>query len=663
MRTNADAAGMKPAARAKLSRIYQPAVRRLRPQAAWRARLRFWLAHSALVALLIGLSVWAIIWLNRPPKVEPVFELTVGEGAGPVREFALRDVRGTVHTTEEWNGRPGIVLLFLATECPVANGYAPEMARLFRNFEPRGVLFLGIHADSDVTAETAAAHASEYGLPFPILLDPEQNVAHQAGVRVTPEAVVLLPDGQVVYRGRIDDRYASTGQHRLTAQVFDLRIALEAILADEMPVVTQTRAFGCPLPTYQKESHSSETTTFNRHVAPILFRSCVRCHRPGEVGRFSLMSYSDALKRADFVRDVTADGRMPPWKPHPGAGVFLDAPRLSAHEKNVIRTWVETGCKQGDRSDLPALPVYTNGWQLGEPDLILTMPEPYRLLPGGPDAYRSFPIRFPLDHDAIVTGIEFRPDNRRIVHHSRTYLDQTGDARRRDASDPEAGFTGWFKESGGLDLPYPSIGAWTPGMTPRFAPDGVGRLIPRGADVVLQIHYHPTGKAESDQSSVGLFFTKKPISKTMAGFTLCTEHIDIPPGAKRHKIILSTRMKADVHLYSVVPHAHYLCREFRLAATLPDGTEQPLLWITDWDLDWQDQYRYAKPVRLPKGTVVTLAAYYDNSAENPRNPHTPPLHVRYGVGTNDEMCACHLEFLPDDASGAAAYKQKSPFGL
>jgi hypothetical protein len=200
-------------------------------------------------------------------------------------------------------------------------------------------------------------------------------------------------------------------------------------------------------------------------------------------------------------------------------------------------------------------------------------------------------------------------------------------------------------------------------MTSRFAPDGVGRLIPRGSDVVVQIHYHPTGKPESDRSSIGLYFSKKPVSKTMAGLTLCSEHIDIPPGAKRHKIIVSARMKADVHLYTVVPHAHYLCREFRLAATLPDGTVQPLLWITDWDLDWQDQYRYALPVRLPKETVVTLAAYYDNSADNPRNPHAPPVRVRYGVGTNDEMCACHLEFLPDDASGHAAYKQKSPFGL
>jgi len=629
----------------------------------WLARPGFWLCGGVLGAVMIGLSVPAINWLNKPPKVEPAFEQTVGEGAGPIKEFALKDVRGTLHTRAEWTGRPATVLFLLALECPVANSYAPEMARLYRDFSPRGVLFLGIHVDSEVTAESAAIHASEYGLPFPILLDPEQGVARQAGIRVTPEAVVLLPDGQVVYRGRIDDRYAPGGQHRPLARVHELADALQAVLADEMPVVTQTRAFGCPLPSKGSARVHDEPITFNRQVAPILFRSCVRCHRPGEVGPFSLLTYTDAAKRAEFIREVTADGRMPPWKPHPGAGVFLDAPRLSAHEKDVIRIWVETGCERGDPADLPEPPTFTDGWQLGQPDLVLTMPEPYWLPAGGPDIYRSFPLPVPLAKDAMITGIEFRPDNRRIVHHSRVYLDQTGDAVRRDSSDRQPGFSGWFAETGGLDLPYPGIGAWTPGMTPRFAPDGVGRLIPRGADVVLQIHYHPTGKPEADRSSVGFFFANKPISKMMAGFTLCTEQIDIPPGAKRHRIILSTRMKADVHLYTVVPHAHYHCREFRLAATLPDRTTQPLLWITDWDLDWQDQYRFAKPVRLPKGTVLTLAAYYDNSEDNPRKPYKPPRRVRYGVGTNDEMCACHLEFLPDDASGHAAYKQKSPFGL
>ncbi len=375
------------------------------------------------------------------------------------------------------------------------------------------------------------------------------------------------------------------------------------------------------------------------------------------------MTLRDAAKRADFIALVTASDRMPPWKPHPGAGTFLDARRLSERDKEILRNWAETGCAAGDPADLPPPPAFDDGWQLGQPDVVLSMPEPYEIPAGGPDIYRSFCLGIPLDQKAVITGIEFRPGNQRVVHHSRTYVDSTGDARRLDRSDPKPGYAGRAGLSGGMELPYPGIGAWTPGMTPRFAPDGCGRLIAAGSDIVLQVHYHPTGKPERDQSQVGLFLAKKPVVRTMAGYSLCTDRLDIPPGAKRHRVLLSTRLKADIHLYSVVPHAHYLCREFRLAATLPDGTMVPLLWITDWDFDWQDQYRYAQPVRLPTNTVVTLAVYFDNSAENPRNPHRPPRRVHYGISTKDEMCACHLEFMPDDPSGYAAYPMKSPFGL
>jgi hypothetical protein len=440
-------------------------------------------------------------------------------------------------------------------------------------------------------------------------------------------------------------------------------MALEALLADEMPVVTSAEAGGRPLPPPKEVNDAQEPeVTFSTHVAPILWKNCVRCHRPGEVGPFSLLTYNDAAKRATFIYEVAASGRMPPWKPRPGAGIFVDAQRVSAADIETLGLWVEGGCKPGNPAGLPAPPRFSTGWQLGQPDIILTMQEPYVVPAGGPDIYRSFCLRVPLDHDVTIRGVEFRPGNRRVTHHSRIYLDETGDARWRDQRDSKLGFGGRFTGSG-FELPYAGLGAWTPGMTARFAPDGSGRTVRRGSDVVLQIHYHPSGKLETDRSSIGLYIAKKPVTKTMAGYTLCTDRIDIPAGENRHKIILSTRIKADIHLYTVVPHAHYLCREFRLAATLPDGTVQPLLWITDWDMDWQDQYRYAKPVRLPRGTILTLAAYFDNSAGNPRNPNKPPRRVRYGVETKDEMCACHLEFLCDDAAGPAAYTQKSPFGL
>jgi peroxiredoxin len=578
--------------------------------------------------------------------------------------FSLEDVQGTRHTLAEWAGHSGVVLLFIGTECPVSNGYAPEMARLAREFGPRGFLFYGVHSGRNVTAASAATHQAEYDLPFPVLLDSDHVVARQAGARVTPEAIVVLPDGQVLYRGRIDDRYTASVSKRSQPRNRELQSALEAILADESPTVAVTQPFGCPIPSRpHAKVINDEVVTFSKHVAPILFKNCVSCHRPGEVGPFSLLTYRDAAKRADFIRDVVNSGQMPPWKPHPGAGVFLDAKRLSVIEKETLSRWAETGCEPGNPADLPKLPRFPEGWQLGKPDLVITMPETFTVPADGPDLYRSFAVPLPLDHEVTINGVEFHPGNRRVAHHSRMYLDDTGEARRREQADPQPGFNAWHKNPAGQDLPYPGIGGWTPGMTPRFAPEGVGRIIPRGSDLIMQLHYHPVGKPEPDRSSIGLYFARKPVTRKLAGYVLCTDQIDIPPGAKRHKIILSTRLKANIHLYTVVPHAHYLCREFRLSATLPDGTNQPLLWINDWDLDWQDQYRYAKPVRLPKGTVVTLAAYFDNTDENPKNPFKPPRRMRYGVETKDEMCACHLEFLPDDPSGYEAYQRKSPFSL
>jgi hypothetical protein len=651
----------------------RPAARRVR----WRrgpsacgindaARRRRILLLALLIVSLMGfLGERAVRSLSAPPRVEPGFERITCERPGPVKEFALRDVHGTLHTNEVWKGRPAIVLLFLPDHGLAPNGLRQEIERLVRKYTSRGCLFAAILVDAAEQYTWAPEFTGEHDLALPVLLDPAGRVARQTGVRATPEVAVLRADGQVLFRGPIGGDGGVGSHGRLEAQAYALEPALDAILAGEMPIAALTAPFEGPHadPDAVADLRPGEEITFARHVAPILYNNCVRCHRPGQVGPFSLLSYKDAVKRASVLYDAASSGRMPPWKPHPGVGLFLDAVRLSATEVETLGMWVLTGCKQGESAELPTPPSFADVWQLGEPDLVLEMPETFNIPANGPDIYRSFCVPFPLDHDVTIHGVEFRPGNRRVAHHSRIYLDETGDARARDRDDSAPGFTGWFGIDSRLDLPYPGIGAWTPGMTPRFAPEGVGRVIRRGSDVVVQIHYHPIGKPETDKSSVGLFFTTKPTTKTMAGYALCTDQIDIPPGEKRHKIILSTRLKADIHLYTVVPHAHYLCREFRLAATLPDGSFEPLLWITDWDMDWQDQYRYSLPVPLPAGTVLTLAAYFDNSDDNPRNPNKPPRRVRYGVETKAEMCACHLEFLVDDPRARAIYTQKSPFGL
>ncbi len=417
-------------------------------QARWRAGRRRRLRGSLILVALAAAVVPAVRWSLEPPTREPLFEGIIAQAPGPIKEFALLDIHGASHTLAEWVDRPGIVLIFMSTNCPVTDAYLPEIAKLAREYTGRGIGFYGIHSDPDVTSQSAANHASTHGLPFPILLDPDQRVARQVAAHVTPEVFLVASDGQVLYRGRIDDRFSSDGRRHSRVQSRDLESALEAVVANESPATTATRPFGTPLPPRRRVSSKDETITFTKHVASILWKNCATCHRPGAVAPFPLLTYNDAARRADFIGDVVESGQMPPWKPHSGAGVFREASRLSPFEKEILRAWARSGRTEGDPTDLPKMPKFRDGWQLGEPDIVITMPQPFTIPATGRDIYQAFAVPLDLGRDIVINGLEFHPGNSRAVHHSRLYLDATGDARRRDLADPAPGFSGIAKLRG-----------------------------------------------------------------------------------------------------------------------------------------------------------------------------------------------------------------------
>jgi mono/diheme cytochrome c family protein len=387
-----------------------------------------------------------------------------------------------------------------------------------------------------------------------------------------------------------------------------------------------------------------QRVTYCRDVAPILYRHCAGCHRPGEVGPFPLLSYKDAAKRADFLKQVTAQRRMPPWKAEPGYGDFLDARRLSDDELHTLARWADGGAPEGDPRDLPPPPQFADGWQLGQPDLVLKMPEPFTVPAGGRDVFRCFVIPTGLAENRTVAAVEFRPGNRRVVHHALFFLDSLGAARKRDEADPGPGYASF----GGIGiLPTGILGGWAPGAQPHRLPDGVGRFLRKNSDLVLQIHYHTTGKEEIDQSSVGSTFTKKPADKILMGVVLLNRKVDIPPGAADYRLTASSTLRVDVHAIGVTPHMHLLGREMKVKAVRPDGREVPLVWIKDWDFNWQGQYLFRAPVALPRGTRLELEAVYDNSAANVKNPSNPPKRVQWGEQTTDEMCLCGVHVVAD----------------
>ncbi len=389
--------------------------------------------------------------------------------------------------------------------------------------------------------------------------------------------------------------------------------------------------------------------TFSRDVAPILFESCATCHHPGGVGPFSLLSFSDAKKRARQIAEVTRSRYMPPWLPDPIDVELEGNRRLAETDIETIQRWVEQGGPQGDPAQLPPQPELPEGWQLAEPDLVVTPPAAYTLPAEGEDVYRNLVLSTPLESTRYVRAVDIRPGNPRVVHHAILRIDRTRSSRRLAAQDPQPGWGGTMS-MGDSEPPDGHFIGWTPGRVPDPGdPDLAWKLEP-GTDLVLQLHMKPTGKPETIRPSVGLYFADGPPRRKLFRFVLSDTKIDIAPGDSRYVVEKEYILTADLELISVYPHAHYLARTMNAWARLPDGTELELMHIPEWDFNWQDQYRYAKPVLLPANTRLAMRIVYDNSADNPRNPNHPPRRVRFGTQTTDEMGSMSFEALLKDES-------------
>jgi len=553
-------------------------------------------------------------------------------------EISILDLKGSAHHLGCRPERKALALVFLSTECPIANGYIPELNRLHARFESEhsGVELYGVISSRSTTREQAAKHSEEYQPSFPVLFDASGDLAAELQPTHTPEAFVFDHLGKLIYRGRIDDTYAGLGKRREKASQHDLADAISAAVNHKAPVAPQADPVGCRFES-RKSSAERSSVTYTRDIAPLLQANCMNCHREGEVAPFPLTSYEDAAKRAGQIVDVTASKFMPPWRPEPEFGHLLGERRLTQRQIEMISEWAEAGAPEGDRLELPPAPKFVDGWLLGEPDLVVKMPESFEVPADGRDVFRNFVIPLDLAEDKLVALAEFRPGNRRIVHHALFYLDSNGAARKKDGADPGPGY-GSFGGPG--FVPTGAIGGWAPGGNPLPLPDNMGRALKKGSDLVLQVHYHPSGKREVDQSTVGIHFVKQSSTKVVAGLMVLDRSLNIPAGEKEHSMSGTYTLPSDVTLVGVTPHMHLLGREMKAVATLPDGRTEPLIWIKDWNFNWQDQYLFAEPIRLPRGTRLDVSAVYDNSTGNPLNPNTPPKRVTWGEQTTDEMFIC-----------------------
>jgi hypothetical protein len=385
------------------------------------------------------------------------------------------------------------------------------------------------------------------------------------------------------------------------------------------------------------EPKAPEKPTYAEHVAPILNKSCVPCHRPGEVAPFSLVGYDNASKWAPMISAVTKAKRMPPWKAVHGYGEFMDENILSAEQLATLENWEKTGSTRGDKDKEPPTPKFESEWPLRQPDIIISPTKPYKLDAEGDDVYRNFVIDLDIKEPMWVKAMAIKPGNPKIVHHVITFLDERGLAKKLEAQNTD-GQEGYTSSGGGVGFnPTGSLGGWAPGLNVRETPEGTAFLVKPNTTLVVQVHYHKTGKPEEDLTRVGLYLAKEEITKTMDLDWIFNFRVAIPAGEKAHKVTQTRPIPVDVTLYGAMPHMHLLGRSMKAWVELPDGSTKPLVWIDDWDFNWQMSYSLKEPLKVPKGSKIQVEAIYDNSADNPRNPNNPPQMVRWGEQTTDEM--------------------------
>jgi Flp pilus assembly protein TadD len=389
---------------------------------------------------------------------------------------------------------------------------------------------------------------------------------------------------------------------------------------------------------------AQEAPTYAEHVAPILNNRCVQCHRPGGIGPFSLLTYQDVYRRADRIVRATSAGVMPPWLPDAGYREYLGERRLSDEEIAIIQNWFITGRLAGDTTNLVAPSFQQSPWQLGTPDLVVPI-DAFEVEPHDTDVYRNLVVPIPVGERRYVQSVELRPGGPNVVHHARMMVDTTSSSRELAAQDSTPGFDG-MEFFSNAENPDGFFVGWTPGKVPFQNPIGMAWSLDPGTDLVLQLHLPASDETQSVAPEIGIHFAEGPPIRQPALLLLGSFDIDIPAGQNQYIVTDRYQLPVDASVLGLYPHAHYLAKTIEGYARLPNGMVEWLIRISDWDFNWQDEYRFVEPVNLPAGTVINMQITYDNSAANERNPSDPPARVVYGSKSTDEMADLVVQLVP-----------------
>ncbi|MDE2679723.1 MAG: redoxin domain-containing protein [Gemmatimonadota bacterium] len=574
----------------------------------------------------------------------------VQEASADIIGARFLDVDGNIRRLGDENGAGPAALVFVDDECPVSARYLGEMDAFLAEAEAAGIDFYAVMSSPRRSWADARKLRDDYALTTPVLFDASGDLAARLAPATLGEVFVINEDDRLIYRGRIDDRFESIGRLRRVIRSHDLLEAFE--VADEPEAEARaTTPIGCYFEAW--ENVGDREVTYARDIEPILAANCAECHQAGGVAPFALGHYRQASGRARMLAHVTGEGLMPPWRAVPRFGRFRDERYLSQTQIDLLAAWAAGGAAEGVPGDrAPAARLPDPGWRHGEPDLVLPMLEPYAVPASGDDVYRYFVIPSGLERPRTVTAIDFQPGDASVVHHANFFVDYSGRARREDAKDDEPGFsvfgTGSFMSYDNTDENAYGIGGWTPGAEPYSLPEGVGLWLPRGGDIVIEVHYKLNGRATTDQSKIAFYFADRPTPKYIDGLIIGTQDLDIPPGEAAYTRHISMDVPVGFRLVDVMPHMHYAGSRARMVVTYPDGREQAIVGIEDWDFRWQNIYTLRTPLHIPAGSRIDGWFEWDNSDANADNPFDPPRRLEWGWQSEEEMAEFWLGVIPDE---------------
>lgn len=607
-----------------------------RTSAMWRSwSVRFSLGMLWAVSAVVGGAAWPTVAAAQEPRTANF----KGAFSAPLSTPDDRQVR----LTDLVQGKRGLVIALVGTECPLVDRYWPRLAELQTEFSGRQIGFVALDANLQDSVEEIRAMVARHATSIPVLIDRQQQVAQALDARRTPEVFLIDATLRIRYRGRIDDQYGM-GYRRPDAQEHFLAQALEALLADQEIRVPQTEAIGCLIGRL-REPDPASPVTWSRQVVRIFQRRCQECHRGGGIGPMPLVNYHDVVGWQDMIAEVVRSRRMPPWHANPQIGEFANDARLSEQEMADIHTWIERGVPAGNPADLPPPLSFPDGWPKGQPDRVIAMSDrPFRVPAHGRAEYAYFFVDPQFEKDLWVKGSWCRPGNTRVVHHINVYF-----------RPPWQSWNDWL--GGTVNL----LSGFLPGQTVSAVENtGSALFIPKGSELLFEMHYTPNGREEEDLSSVGLVFASpEEVRREAFHAAAFNATFAIPPYAKRHVVRAEYTAAEDVQLEFMSPHMHLRGKDFRYDAQYPDGQRETLLEVQNYDYEWQTVYWLREPKTLPLGTRILCQAVYDNSPQNLRNPD-PAATVRWSGYTEDEMMVGVLGLSRNFAPVKSAHPKTPP---